>query len=189
MVANIKALILNGEMDKGIDLSAISQTLKDALEDRNYDVEEKKLKEIEIKPCMGCYACWIKTPGKCIIDDYGRGLVSEMINSQLIVYLTPVVYGGYSPELKKALDRIIPLLLPFFKKIKGEVHHPKRYDTYPDVLVLGITDKENYEEEVIFNELIGRNALNWYSTFKGRVIDIHNDSLETAVVEALEGRI
>lgn len=182
-------MILNGEMDRGIDLSSISQTLKESLEDKHYHVEEKKLKSIGIKPCMGCYACWIKTPGKCIIDDYGRDLVSEMINSQLIVYLTPVVYGGYSPELKKALDRIIPLLLPFFKKMKGEIHHPQRYDIYPDVLVLGITNRENLEEEIIFNELIGRNALNWYSTFKGIIININNDSSETAVVEALEGRI
>lgn len=189
MVANIKALILNGETDEGIDLSAISQTLKDALEDKKYDVEEKKLKEIEIKPCMGCYACWIKTPGKCIIDDYGRGLVSEIINSQLIVYLTPVVYGGYSPELKKALDRIIPLMLPFFEKTKGEVHHPKRYEVYPNVFVLGITNKDNLEEETIFNELIGRNALNWYSAFKGRVINITVDSFEISVIQALEGII
>lgn len=189
MVTNIKALILNGEMEKGIDLTEASQTLKEALKAKHYEVEEKKLKDIEIKPCMGCYACWIKTPGKCIIDDYGRELISEMINSQLIVYLTPVVYGGYSPELKKALDRVIPLMLPFFEKIKGEVHHPQRYDSYPDVLVLGITDHENHEEEVIFNELIGRNALNWYNTFKGRVINIHNDSFENAVAEALEGKI
>ncbi len=185
---NIRALVLNGEMDKGIDLSVASQILIEGLTDKGFEVEEKKLKEIEIKPCMGCYACWIKTPGKCIIDDYGRELVSEMINSQLVVYLTPVIYGGYSPELKKALDRIIPLLLPFFKKIKGEVHHPKRYETYPDVLVLGITNRENQDEEVIFNELIGRNALNWYSTFKGRVINIHKDSLEEAISGALEGR-
>jgi len=188
-VANIKALILNGEMDRGIDLSAISQTLKEALKDKHYHVEEKKLKSIEIKPCMGCYACWIKTPGKCIIDDYGQELVSEIINCDVIVYLTPVVYGGYSPELKKALDRIIPLMLPFFEKINGEVHHPKRYDTYPEVLVLGITDMDNHQEEIIFNELIGRNALNWYNTFKGRVINISRDSIETSIVEALEGRI
>jgi multimeric flavodoxin WrbA len=186
-VTNIKALVLNGEMDKGIDLSAASQILKEGLIDKGFEVEEKKLKEIEIKPCMGCYACWIKTPGKCIIDDYGRELVSEMINSQLIVYLTPVIYGGYSPELKKALDRIIPLMLPFFKKTKGEVHHPKRYEIYPNVLVLGITNKDNLEEKTIFNELIDRNALNWYSTFKGRVINISEEPVEIAISEALEG--
>lgn len=187
-MTNIKALILNGEMEKGIDLFAASQFLREGLIDKGYVVEEKRLKEIEIKPCMGCYACWIKTPGKCIIDDYGRELVSEMINSQLIVYLTPVVYGGYSPELKKALDRIIPLLLPFFKKIKGEIHHPKRYETYPEVLVLGITNQENLEEKIIFNELIGRNALNWYSSFKGRVIDISKEPLEKAIYNVLGGR-
>jgi len=188
-VANIKALILNGEMDEGIALSRISQTLREALKEKNYIVEEKMLKEIDIKPCMGCYTCWIKTPGKCIIDDFGQELVSEIINSQLIVYLTPVVYGGYSPELKKVLDRIIPLMLPFFEKIKGEVHHPKRYENYPKVLALGVTDKDNQEETVIFKELIGRNALNWYNTFDGSVINIRNDSLVTAIAEALEGRI
>ncbi len=91
--------------------------------------------------------------------------------------------------MKKALDRIIPLMLPFFKKTKGEVHHPKRYEIYPNVLVLGITNKDNLEEKTIFNELIGRNALNWYSNFKGRVINIAEDSFETSVIQALEGII
>lgn len=53
---------------------------------------------------------------------------------------------------------------------------------------MGITNQENLEEKIIFNELIGRNALNWYSSFKGRVIDISKEPLEKAIYNVLGGR-
>ena len=77
----------------------------------------------------------------------------------MLVWLTPVTFGGYSSELKKALDRLIPILLPYFKAYKGQIHHQMRYDKYPTLLVIGTEPlKEEYEE--IFLALTERNVLN-----------------------------
>ncbi len=166
----MKALILNGALKEDKSMETINKFTEEILIEQGYEVESILLHEKKIGECIGCFGCWIKSPGVCVIDDYGRILTETIINRDIVIYLTPVVYGGYSSELKKALDRIIPLLLPFFKKINGEVHHKERYKSYPDVIVLGIIPHEDNEMEEIFNSLIKRNSLNWYSSFSGGTI-------------------
>lgn len=183
----MKALILNGAIKTDSSMSSIKDITKEVITNQGYNVESIMLHEKDIGPCLGCFCCWVQTPGECIIDDYGRELIDRMINSDLVVYMTPVVYGGYSSELKKAMDRIIPLILPFFKKINGEIHHKERYKVYPKVIVLGIMPNEDNEMEEIFNGLIKRNALNWYNSFIGGTIRNDSDKdIRTQLEEVLK---
>ena len=48
-----------------------------------------------------------------------------------------MTFGGYSSELKKALDHMIPILQPFMHKRDGETRHPQRYERRRDLLVVG----------------------------------------------------
>ena len=84
------------------------------------------LREMNINRCIGCFSCWIKTPGECALADDGRKLPKEWADTDLIIYVTPVFLGSYSPLLKKQLDRMIPVLLPYFKRFDRETHHPQR---------------------------------------------------------------
>ena len=113
----MRALILNGEEVDGLSLEQFSKNIREELKANNFEVEEILLKEKKIADCLGCFDCWVKTPGICIIDDYGRDAAEKLINSELLIYLTPVVFGSYSYQLKKALDRMIPLISPFFTKL------------------------------------------------------------------------
>lgn len=166
----MKALILNGEIKGDISLAKVDENTKELLIEQGYEVESILLYEKKIGECLGCFGCWVKTPGICVIDDYGRSLIEEIIKSDIVVFLTPTVYGGYSSEMKKVLDRIIPLMLPFFTKVNREVHHKKRYQKYPKAIVLGMMIDEDKLTEEVFNNLIKRNALNWYNSFTGGVI-------------------
>lgn len=169
----MKALVLNGALKEDRSSRIVNEIAEKILYKEGYEVESILLYEKKIAECTGCFGCWVKTPGICVIDDYGRTLAESIINSELVLWLTPVVYGGYSSELKKALDRIIPLLLPFFKKVKGEVHHRERYERYPRVVVLGVMSEKDDEMKEIFNSLIKRNSLNWYHSFSGGTIESH----------------
>ena len=161
----MRALILNGEELNGFSLSLISKSIKEELKAEGFEVREILLKEKEIADCLGCFKCWVKTPGICIIDDYGREAAAELINSDLLIFLTPVVFGSYSYQLKKALDRMIPLISPYFKKVKGEIHHKKRYPEYPSLLALGIMGKIERKQSEIFKELAERNSINFHSPY------------------------
>lgn len=125
-----------------------------------HDVTAFALDGLDIKPCRGCFACWVKHPGTCAIADDEEPVLRAMASADLLVWITPVTFGGYAPALKKALDRFIPNILPFFVIRSGEVHHPPRYERRRSLLVLGTRPAPDAEAERIFHSLVGRNALN-----------------------------
>jgi len=127
------------------------------------EVECYCLREIDISPCLGCFGCWVKTPGVCVIDDTARGIAERVIGSNLLVYLTPITFGGYSSQLKKALDRTIPLILPLFKRIRGEVHHVPRYNRFPALVAFGVLPWVEPDSEDLFEALVHRNAINMHT--------------------------
>lgn len=87
------------------------------------------LREMKLAHCLGCFNCWVKTPGMCVEADAGRDIAKAVIRSDVAVLLTPVTFGGYSPELKKTFDRFIQLISPFFQMDHGEVHHPPWWES------------------------------------------------------------
>jgi multimeric flavodoxin WrbA len=82
----------------------------------------------KIQPCICCYACWVKTPGQCAIND-GYGNMGELVSKcNRLIIISQCYYGGFGPFVKNVLDRsVCPYLLPYFKTRRGETHHPKRY--------------------------------------------------------------
>jgi multimeric flavodoxin WrbA len=120
--------------------------------------------DMSIKRCIGCFSCWVKTPGVCVLDDDGRRIAMEWPDSDIVVYVTPVFLGSYSPEMKKQLDRLIPVLLPYFKKFDGEIHHPQRYPKRKALVAFGQLASGG-EEGRTFEELVRRNSLNLQTRF------------------------
>ena len=125
-----------------------------------WDAKAFALAGMDIQPCRGCFSCWVKTPGRCVIQDDEEAILAATAASDRVIWLTPITFGGYSPELKKALDRIIPILLPFFSKVRGQTHHPLRYPRPRRLLAIGTLKQEDADSEGVFRHLVGRNALN-----------------------------
>lgn len=141
------------------------------------------LRDTEIAGCMGCFGCWVKTPGTCVIPDAGRDVARRTINSDLLALITPVTFGGYSSTLKKALDRMVPLLSPFFMKIGGEVHHKQRYPRYPVSVAIGLLPRKDEESERIFKQLIERNATNAHSPAHAALVMTGSTGLDAIKME------
>lgn len=181
----MKVLILNGFYKMNIDYMRIMRILRDKLQ-LCENVEEILLKEKKINPCTGCFGCWLKNPGICIIDDDSQDVVRKIINSDIVIYLTPVVFGGYSYELKKLLDKTICLLAPEFINIDKEMHHKKRYEKYPGILGIGVLNRHDDEAEMNFRELIYRNSINMHSPLHGAEVILSEDT-EADVVNKLLG--
>jgi multimeric flavodoxin WrbA len=160
----MKALILNGERKNESALDLVAEAVAGELTLQGWQAETIVLREKKIALCTGCFGCWIKTPGVCVIDDFGREAARMVIGSNVLIYLTPITFGGYSSELKKAVDRFAcSMLLPFFKKIEGEIHHQPRYQPLPSLIGIGVLPGPDEESERIFTKLIARNAINLQS--------------------------
>ena len=117
----MKAVILNGSGKDDEALESIHNIIVNELTGIEWEVESFILRDLKIAYCLGCFECLLKTPGVCRFKDDGREIVRHIIQSDLFILFTPVTFGGYSAELKKALDRIICLILPFFMKINGVI--------------------------------------------------------------------
>jgi multimeric flavodoxin WrbA len=158
----MKAVILNG-MEAGDTLmESVQDILADVLREENWETQIFTLHEMEIAPCMGCFGCWLQTPGRCIRADTDA-ITRACVQSELLVFLTPITFGGYSPELKKAVDRLIPIILPFFEMLNGETHHKPRYDRYPNLLAVGVLPHPDQESEQVFTTLVAHNATNFWA--------------------------
>lgn len=65
----MKLLILNGSPKSGrSNTMNITRAFIDGFP-KGTEVEQIDLYKKEIKPCLGCFSCWSKTPGECIIKD------------------------------------------------------------------------------------------------------------------------
>ena len=72
------------------------------------------LREKKVKPCLGCFNCWTKTPGKCIQqDDMTKELLTLIPDSDLMVYATPLFNHTMNAAMSNFRERMLPLLEPF----------------------------------------------------------------------------
>lgn len=153
------------------------------------DIENCKIYDsntAEIKKCMGCFNCWVKTPGCCIINDLSRKINEDAIKSNNLIIITKITYGGYSPYIKNILDRMIPNILPYFKIINKEVHHAPRYSSYPNLTVIGYGHNLLNEEQDLFVNIVKANATNMQN-HKYNAIIIKNKEEITNIITSIGG--
>jgi multimeric flavodoxin WrbA len=168
----MKAVIFDGARSNDDTIDAISQAVVERLSSAGWNVETIDLRHKRIAGCTGCFGCWIQTPGICIIDDDGREIAKQAAQADLLIFLTLVTFGGYSSELKKAVDRILPVLLPYFTLVNGEVHHRMRYKRRQRLAVVGVQTSPDPESAHIFETLVERNAINFHSPAHGSAVII-----------------
>lgn len=148
------------DFDKLDNLSmSIKNKLNKTIEKYQCDIYSKE--EFNVKSCLGCFCCWLKTPGSCVIKDCGRSINESMIKSSKFIIFTKLTYGSYSPFTKSVLDRSIPNISPFFKTENSEIHHKARYKKYPEFIVVAYCEDSSTNEENTFHKLVKANAINF----------------------------
>ncbi|RDY25385.1 flavodoxin family protein [Romboutsia weinsteinii] len=131
--------------------------------------------DMKIKSCLGCFNCWTKTPGCCIIHDESNEISRSMIKCNNLIIVSKIVYGGYSPYIKRILDRSIPNILPFFKVVNNEMHHKPRYKKYPKLTVIGYGANITDSEKNTFKKLVKANSIN-----------LQNNQYEVFIVSSID---
>ena len=159
----MKAVILNGSQANDTTGERVCAATMSELRSSGWEVEHVLLREKKIGNCAGDFFCWIRNPGVCNVDDDNRDIAEAIMQGDLVIYLTPVTFGGYSSALKRMVDHQIQNISPFFAQVNGETHHQKRYAKYPDFLAIGWQDVPDVQAEAVFRYLTWRNAINFYA--------------------------
>ncbi|NCB62646.1 MAG: flavodoxin family protein [Clostridia bacterium] len=81
-----------------------------------------------IRNCIGCFGCWVRTPGACVIRDRYGDMGKCLGRCENLVLVSRCAYGSLSPFVKMVVDRSISYLHPDFVIKDGEMHHKRRYD-------------------------------------------------------------
>ena len=97
--------------------------------------------------------------------DGSSDVCREFINSDFVLFASPVIMGFTSALIKKAHDKLIALLLPYIGIYRDECHHLPRYEKYPRLGLLLEKGKDTDEEDVeIITDIYRRDASNFHST-------------------------
>lgn len=159
----MRITILYGNPADDKDFRLYLDDLKDGLEQWNI-VDFFHLDKMDLRYCTGCWSCWWKIPGKCIFRDDADEIFKSVINSDFIIFASPLIAGFVSSSLKKITDRLIVLLHPYIQFINGESHHRKRYEKYPPFGVLLKKEEGTDEDDVqIVRDIYDRFALNFHT--------------------------
>jgi multimeric flavodoxin WrbA len=161
----MKITILNGNTQNGsATFEEYIKLIASRLESEQHSVKLMNLKEMDLKFCTGCFGCWVKTPGECITRDDGAVVRQAIIACDLLIWASPLKMGYVSNLLKRAMDKTIPLLMPYFDPINAEIHHAKRYDKYPLTGLIYETegDTDGIDRQLLEN-IFARTSLNFRS--------------------------
>ncbi len=158
----MRITILNGNPDAdNIQFDDYLKDLSDRLVAGGQESTVLQLRDMDVKYCTGCFDCWVKTPGECKVADDSHDICREYINSDLVLFASPVIMGFTSALLKKANDKLCPLILHSTEFDQGEIHHVARYDKYPATgLLLEKSDDTDNEDVRIITNIYKRNAIN-----------------------------
>lgn len=165
----MRITILNGNPDeRGRFFENCLDGVQQHLELRGHRVNHRRLRELDITPCRGCFGCWLKTPGLCVLPDDSDMLRRDIVHSDLVLLASPLKMGFISALLRRAVEKMIPLVLPHLKIVEGEFHHRVRYQHLPVMAGLVQEEEDTTAEDLeIMKDLFSRNALNLGTTFTG----------------------
>ena len=115
----MKTVILFGSPRKEGNTIQLARAVSDALKAKGGNVRMLYLNDLNIRPCQGCYAC-LKS-GVCKINDDMKDIRKYVLESDLIVYATPIYWFGPSGQLKIAMDRSIAFMdEEYNSRVKGK---------------------------------------------------------------------
>ena len=146
----MKVTVFNGSpRGRNSNTHRIVEPLLEGAREAGAETEEVFLVERDIRHCRGCFGCWGKTPGKCVINDEMPGLMDLFLESDYVGLGTPVYSMYMTGLLKNFMDRLLPLATPHIRKnADGTFHHNGRVKRYPRVFCVancGFPGEHNFD--------------------------------------------
>jgi multimeric flavodoxin WrbA len=80
--------------------------------------------DLAINPCLACYACWVKTNGKCIQKDAAIEVLEKIRIADIVIWSVPVYCYSVPSHCKALMDRTLCFNSPeVYVGADGKSHH------------------------------------------------------------------
>jgi multimeric flavodoxin WrbA len=137
--------------------------LRAYLQVEGHSLNQFDLRDLSLRYCIGCWGCWVKTPGQCSNGDATCLAIDRVvIKADFVLWAAPLKMGFPSSLMKMALDKHLPLIHPYTLVDHGEAHHHKRYAHYPRIgLLLEKEHGTDADDLQIVSDICCRTALNF----------------------------
>ena len=121
----MKVLVLNGSPKEKSDTFRLTEAfLRGMNRKQENEVHIVNVIEKKIAPCRGCFGCWRKLDGHCVIDDDQNGILDLYRAADVIIWSFPLYCYAMPSHLKAVLDRTIPLVrMDMVQEEDGSVRH------------------------------------------------------------------
>ena len=156
--------------------AAILGPFLDGAKEAGAEIELIYVADLDVKPCLGCFTCWLKTPGRCVHrDDMAPGskarVLEKVAASDVLVLGTPLYADGMTGTMKTMIERFVPLVEPYFESVDGRTRHPGRQGRRDAQVVLvsvsGFPEIENFD---VLVEHVKAICANLRTRFAGAVL-------------------
>ena len=84
--------------------------------------------EKNLRPCVGCNACWMVTLGVCSLRDGYEELLKAYLQYDAAVFLAGTALNFVDHRMKNVIDRILPLATMYIHIVDGQCRHVPRYE-------------------------------------------------------------
>ena len=121
----MKILVLNGSPKEKSDTFRLTDAFLQGMnQSGEHEVHIVHVREKQIAPCRGCFGCWQRMDGHCVIQDDQNAVLDLYRAADVIIWSFPLYCYGMPSPLKAVLDRTIPLVrMKMVRQPDGTVRH------------------------------------------------------------------
>ena len=144
---SMKILIITGSPRKNGNSNFLVDNFIKGAQEKGHQIFRFDSAFKKVHTCIACNKCGMN--GDCIFNDDFNYVRENLVDSDMVVFATPMYYFGISAQIKTVIDR--------FYAINGKIHIPKK-----TALIMTYADTEEKEAQPIkkhFETLI--NYLGW----------------------------
>lgn len=107
----MKIAVLNGSPKSG-NTAAMINAFKEGAESVGHEVSVLHVGKMKIGGCLACEYCHGKGEGKCVQKDDMEKVMPAYLESDMIVFASPIYYSGLTSQLLAAAQRVYAIGKP-----------------------------------------------------------------------------